>query len=248
MMPQIKNFEAFVKELDALKDSMDKLAVAHQKPIYDGPVQPEKYFNSKVKILWILKEAYDVQHNGAGGFEYACHIGQDELYNNFLKGQRYRATWYPIIYISYGILNNFALYDDIPYIEQEPSIADIIQSIAVINVNKLAGGTLSNASVINRIYNQNKDLLFHQIKVLQPDITIGGGTLAYFHELFNIKDMVAEKSRENTSYYYNSKQLFIHAKHPASRIKGKENFVSEPYVDDIIRISENYFFKYHKTG
>lgn len=69
----------------------------------DGIYDQVKYFDNKYRIAWMLKEAYD---EDGGGFNYLnALLGGSNLYNNFNGG--HRATWYPIAYTTYSILNNF---------------------------------------------------------------------------------------------------------------------------------------------
>ncbi|MEO5948018.1 MAG: hypothetical protein ABIP79_14465 [Chitinophagaceae bacterium] len=238
-----KDLASFEKRLSQLKETMKLLSTDEKDPIFDGPVESELYFNSSIKILWILKEGYDNENNGKGGFDYSKYLSQDNVYENFLEGERYRATWYPIIFVSFGILNNFAKYNEISFIENDNSVADVIHNVAVININKLAGGSSSNHTEISKKFHANKELLLQQIEVLQPDIIIGGGTLSYFYPLLKLNEKTHKETLAGLEYYYDDKKIFINAKHPSHRLKGKENFVSETYVDDIIEVCRVHFLK-----
>lgn len=64
-----------------------------------------------------------------------------------------------MIYASYGILNNFCLYDDMDDIEKNPAMLEEFKSIAYINVRKLPGYRTSNNGVIGSAYQQHKAIL-----------------------------------------------------------------------------------------
>ncbi len=60
-------------------------------------------------------------------------------------------TWQPIVYSSYGILNDFVLWDDIPTINNEHSIVKALDYIAWVNINKLPSVT-ETITIIGNIH------------------------------------------------------------------------------------------------
>jgi hypothetical protein len=196
----------------------------------DGIISPEDYLKAKYKILWILKEPYDeVDENGkpyGGGWDMKEVLDKKKSISEF-KGDR--RTFQRMIYTSYSILNNFSLWVDIPNIET-PEVFNTLKSISYINVKKMPGYSSSVKSVIKKAYDENREILFKQIQIGEPDIIIGGGTLDLFlSDLgFTNKDLNIRESG-SFPYYIKKKQLFIGAYHPSYL-----SIDEETYCNDII--------------
>jgi hypothetical protein len=201
-------------------------------PIIDGIVDIEEYVNSKFQILWILKEPYDDVEDGlasGGGWYFA---------NDFLAPTgfytrigRSKSTWHPIIYVTYGLLNDFIMFDDMDYIRDNQKMAEIVRNIAVINVKKLPGFTRTNDfGPIWSSYNKHRELLHKQIETYNPNIIIGGSTLHLFRDGLELKKHV-ERKYGCVEYYDTGEKLFISAYHPAQTTVKRDC-----YVNDIIKV------------
>jgi len=119
-------------------------------PIYDGIIDEKKYYDSPVKILWILKEV-----NDEGGYNQ-----RDSLRNNITiknRGDGWWKTLDPVIYISYSIMNNFITWKELSYITDKPEMIDVLKHITYINIKKDAGGPVSFENILNIGYNRYKD-------------------------------------------------------------------------------------------
>lgn len=210
--------------------------IGNCEPIPDGIVNIDKYLSSKYKILWVLKEPYDDFEVGvpAGG---GWHFAKDFLNSpDFrVKMGRSRATWQPIIYTTYGILNDFLLWNEMPYIREKPEMMDIIHSVAVINIRKLPGGTRTiDFQTIAAAYNECKEVILKQIEIYNPDIIIGASTLSLLFDDLKI----TEKEIENfgsVQVVNKNNRLFINAYHPAQTTINRER-----YVNDIINSAKNW--------
>jgi hypothetical protein len=192
-----------------------------------------------------LKEAYDHENNGEGGWSLTKDVlGKDNVYEKFLSTTNSKKTWYPIIYASHGILNNFMLYNDIKDIDRNPEVASILKSIAIINIGKLAGTSTSKEQNIRALFNQNKEVLKEQIDLINPDIFIGCKTLHHYYNLMGLENAKKYISAKGTKYYVKEDgKLFIDTYHPA-RIGIKREFhINEEYIDDIIQIAQSVFNK-----
>ena len=229
MTDQIIAFDKRCKEIEELicKNYVDENDLCE--PIVDGIVNIEKYLHSRFKILWILKEPYDDVENNlpSGGGWHFCNdfLAPDGFYKRI--GQS-RATWHPIIYTSYGILNDFMQYESMDYIRDDESMAEIVRNIAVINVKKLPGFTRTyDYSIISNAYNKHKDILLKQIDTYNPDIIIGGSTLQLFFDDFGIRDIL--KNNRSVDYATKNSRLYISAYHPA-----QTQVTRDIYVNDII--------------
>jgi hypothetical protein len=224
--------QSLTKECDTIEKSIKESYIDENglsDPIVDGIVNIEKYLNQEFKILWILKEPYDDVENGlpsGGGWHYCKDFVSA---NEFIKKiGRSRATWHPIIYVSYGILNNFALFENMGYIRNDESMADVVKDIAVINVKKLPGFTQTcDYGTIGSAYNRHKDILLRQIETYKPNIIIGGSTMQLFYNDLGISDI--QKNYGSVNYAVKDMKLFITAYHPAQRT------ITRPsYVNDIV--------------
>jgi hypothetical protein len=202
-------------------------------PITDGIIDPEKYFNAKYKILWILKEPYDEFDNE--GMPYGGGWGLDEAIrpkqtiNEFTSG---RPTFKPMIYASWGILNDFCLWNDMDNVENDPTMLDALKSVAYINVKKLPGYTTSHNTVIEHAYEQHKEILLKQIEYYNPDIIIGGSTLYNFYQDFGISREQLQ-SNDSVNFIIKDNKIFIEAYHPAQR-PGTTGVLQDKYCNDII--------------
>lgn len=213
-------------------------------PIIDGIVDIEKFQATSPKILWILKEPYDDEEDGfasGGGWHFSKDfLAKDDFYTRM---GRSRATWHPIIYVSYGIINNFVKYGSMDYIRDDLTMADVIKQIAVINVKKLPGFTRTyDFSPIADAYQKNRTLLHKQIEQYNPDIVIGASTMRLFYDELGIKqdDIVKNGSID---YSIKNNRLYIDAYHP-----GQTQITRDKYVDDIIITTENYWTKNKING
>ena len=116
-------------------------------PVYDGALNPETYFaNQSHKILWLMKEAYEEgEREGDWSLPELYCNKYDLFYRNLIKGKSSR-TWQPVVYASFGILNNFSLWNDMPYIKNDPDIVKVL--------DKVAWGKYSETSITNRKQNE----------------------------------------------------------------------------------------------
>lgn len=222
--------------INKLVEAEIKSEIPDTHPIADGIIDVEKYFYAKYKILWILKEPYDeFDERGnpcGGGWSLPDIINEKKTIYEYGRSQK---TFKPMIYASWGILNNFCLWKDMTDVEEDTSMLEILKSIAYINVKKLPGYTESPYSVIKNAYLQHKDILNKQIEYYNPDIIIGGYTLPFFFEYlgFTQSDM---KRNDSNHYIIKDNKIFISAYHPAQR-----NVVSqEQYCNDIIAVVKEF--------
>ena len=124
-----------LRELKELDDLLEKEIIDTRQIlalVKDGIVNPEIYFSSNKKILWILKEANDTEIGEDG------YIGNWDL-RGFLKDdvtkyKFWRRTYLPIVYSSWSILNDCCDWSKIADYEDDPTILEILQNIAIINI------------------------------------------------------------------------------------------------------------------
>jgi hypothetical protein len=232
------NHDLFLRQLEELNSVIrSEVSEEEREPIYDGPVNAMRYLKSPIKIVWLLKEAYDDIDGKGGGWNYSVLLDKENLYEDFFRPHASRATWHPIVYVSYGILNNFRLWNDMDYIRDNPhELTSVIRDIAIVNVQKLPARnvTYTDSRDITKAFENHKHLLKRQLEILNPDIIIGASTLHLFKDIFDINDGANHK--ESITYYFKDKKLFIDAYHPAQTIISRQ-----VYVNDIISAAKDWY-------
>jgi len=222
------NKDTFKKKCDEITEQIKKIG---ETVVIDGVVDIDRYQNSPIKVLWLLKET-----NSAGPWSiienYKNHPWLTE--NNGLMSIR------RVIYASYGI-NHPEIKDwkDFPW-SYEEECQKALRNIAFVNINKLPGSSVANDDEIQDAYNKNRALLKLQFDTYNPDVVIFGNTLKYVNtEDFDGDFSEANKIRTeklDTHYYPAINRLYINAWHP-SYFKGISD---EDYVMDIVEITRKW--------
>ena len=133
-----------------------------------------------------------------------------------------------MVYTSWGILNDFTTWDDMDYVEKNPSMLNALKSVAYINVCKIPGYKSTHYSVCNKAYKDYGELLLEQVKFINADIVIFGSTINHFHSDLNLS--TGEWRNEGTcDYYLKDNRIYIDAYHPA-----QTQVSVEDYCNDII--------------
>jgi hypothetical protein len=135
-----------------------------------------------------------------------------------------------IAYVTYSVFNNYQNYSDIPWVTDDPRVAESLKSIAYVNVNKFPGKKWSNPANIEHYYRRNRNILMKQIATINSDVIIFGNILHLFIDDLGLKS-VELKSGGSVVSCSKEGRLYINAYHPAYwRISGKT------YVDDIVTV------------
>ena len=187
----------------ALTDEENEIEV-----VKDGIIDIPKYCNSKHKILWVLKEA-----NQADGCGYDMRTGIAE---SIKTNPDSRYTFLPIIYTSYGILND-KNWDYIPDLDKkDQSVADIIEHVGFVNVKKIPGGSKASPRELKEAFDSHGDIVLKQIKDYDPDIVI----LCYVSNLL-AKPLGLTSNFEKTlggiTYWVKNTKLYMQVDHPNQR-------------------------------
>lgn len=203
-------------------------------PITDGVYDASKYLNSRRHVMWVMKEPYDEIVNGepvGGGWNLArdCFAKCDAWSNH---------SWQPIIYSMYG-LEHGRLWNQMDWIRDDKSMADILQEIAYINVSKMPNKTVSDDGYIGKCYQFWKPILFEQIGIYDPDVIIFGNTFMHFKTdmlpgLTSAGDVSFGNVKAGDAYKWNGK-LLLDVYHPNNRIVSRE-----VYVNSIIETITNH--------
>lgn len=174
---QARLLESLETEVKSLLKKMAKADGLKDRPITDGVVDVARYIASSPKMLWILKEPWEMRDGNEvlGGWS----LTKDLLANGSVDN---RGTYAPMAYVSYSVFNNYLPWSRIPYATEEAGVAHSLKNIAYINIKKFPGGKMSNLREIATFYKRYKHLLMQQIETINPNIVIGGGTLELFFD------------------------------------------------------------------
>ncbi len=238
-MKKYKTLSEFEQQCKQITESVKSI---DNGSIIDGVINTKKYYNlaeaGKPKLLWILKEANSPDYIGANeSWDY-----QDLLsFERLKQTKKYNIiTIKRVILVSYGIMNNFLSYDNIPQVNNE-EVFEVAEQIAYINVNKMPALASSNDSFIYKAFTNYKDIIKQQIESYSPDIVIFGNSKKYFNVDFFNFDASSKKyacNKKNTAYYETENTLYIHAYHPGVRPK---TISESDYCNEIILTAKQWW-------
>lgn len=162
--------ENISNEMDMLFNEMEADFPSYNgKLIKDGIINNELFSKAKIKLLFITKEPNDPAQTSWSLSDWM----NTEMKYSFAKRI---AEW------SYGILNDFPPISTFELTELHKSL----KSIAIINIKKTGGKSNSDLDEIVSHLKQNKTYLLKQIRMIKPDLIIGGiGHVKYWSYLFD---------------------------------------------------------------
>lgn len=227
MKRSIQDFKGKISALDLeIKNHYDSYGIKDGEFLYDGIINIDEYYNSPLKILWILKEPY----SGGG------RTMLNDLNLNRAEGNKKdsHTTWHPIIYVAHGILNNFEQFDSMPKIQDDKTISKALRKIAFINIQKTPAATRTNPNDISQAYDRHKEILLKQLEVYNPNIIIGANTLHLF-----VKDLKLKQENKFKHHWTKEGTLYIKTYHPAQTVLKRDD-----YVNRIINVSKEWWTNY----
>ena len=232
-MMNSKNIEEKQKQID------EQITSTHENCTFDGIVNVEEYLKSPIKILWILKEVNDEDgYNQRDAFNELVQTVSDTKSLSNTNRKAWWPTLDPIIYVSFQILNNFTTWQKVNYIQDEPLMVSVLRKIAYINLKKEPGGAVSEDYRISEGYEKAKEILKTQIDLIKPDVIIGGNTIKYLKDDYNLTSF---KKVEGYNLEYTSTKdcLFIDSYHPQYLSRQNEDFKGD-YINEIVTIVKNW--------
>ncbi len=212
-------------EISKIKEWIDDLATKNntsETVIYDGIADVENYLSHKYKILFLLKESYETK--GC----YKWQVGKIYNQNNIRKFP----TLKRVGYIIHGIRYNLS-YELIKK-TNNLQLANSIESIAWININKIAAKSHSKRNLTN-IYNIWKDIILYQFNTYAPNIIICGNTLQYIKKDLEVQNenKLELSSKFIKSVYLSGNRLFIQTVHPGLRLNTENEKI---FIESIIQL------------
>lgn len=183
--------------------------------ISDGIIEPIEWEKQSPKILFLLKEAYT---NGGDGFDL-----REELSDN----APYRCWWQASQWI-YGILemNKTQLIPKFPEIldrGNKEEANNYIKKIAVVNLKKSNGKTLSNNQDLASYVDHDKDMLKQQIDLINPDIILCGNVFPFYKSIYDSENII-EIPDTNAWCFIHKNRFVISAYHIANPSSRRDNF------------------------
>jgi hypothetical protein len=217
--------------LSNIEKQFDELMKTDKEIMRDGIINFEKYSNSRLRVLWVLK-----QNIHYGYYDYAEYLTTE------VKSVSGSPTWRRLAHVSYGLISGERDFDRVRELENEQLLESLFES-AIIEVNKELGESRSPDSVILEGFEKYKSLVFDQITACDPDVIIipmvGSGEA--------LKPIVEEIYQYLTNKEYNNEQDFntnicIEGADVAWTPVGNKTFLWTYHPSYIKEISdENYF-------
>ncbi len=211
-------------------------------PITDGVYDAKKYSESRIKLLWLLKEPYCEGDGTGGGWDLP---EQANINKWFFPINAFRnPTYANMAYTSYGILQNMS-YSEMPWINNNDfEVNKALLEIAHVNISKMPAWTRSSISAVSNHFLIWKDIILRQIQVINPEVVICGNTFSIIKDTLSsmseLKKLEGPSEKWLSGYAYSSR-LIIDAYHPA-----QTQIAREDYVDSIKELVNRWML--HKVG
>jgi len=182
----------------------------------DGIIDETSYRDSKLKILFLMKEV-----NSKIGLNLKDHLrngGRSQTWNNIAK-------WV------FGIrnLNQEIEWTELEKIKTKEQRQELFKSICIINLKKSPGSYTTDNNELRKIAEEDKEFLNKQFQIYfespttRPDIIIscGSATSNTFNKKVDIPNKINKKmtSRGVGYYEYEKGQFFIYYSHPEARVQ-----------------------------
>ena len=178
--------------------------------ISDGIIDKSIWDASKVKSLFLLKEAYDSEPNEDWDL---C-----DLIKNEWKGPKYK-LWWTVSQWAYGISQikegNFP-----PFTEDRDLLKHALFSSAVINIKKSGGNSKSDDSDLILYLESDWDLIEKQIIEVNPDIVVCGNTWSLIERKIQNPEKISDLVYSAMGFH------FVDFWHPANFYPNKLNYYS----------------------
>lgn len=237
--------ELLLKKIEEIDTEIKKINYQGRNAILDGIVNVDNYFSSDLKIMWALREVNSLDDEGDWSMkDVLMELRDDSTTSGLLKG--WSKTFNPIIYTTYGILNN-KFWKDIPDVSQDNSIVTSLENIAYINLKKVSGVGTSNPKEIMAFFKEHNQIIKSQITVFNPDVIICGGTGDILDEtLDDIYLEPAERISENgINFYLYDNVILVYAQHP-NYVGSYKKEMEQIYCDTIINNVLQWKIKFKK--
>lgn len=184
---ELESLSGMYQELERDARRKDDLRVPMSSPVSDGVARPELYFESGIKVVWLLKEPYDsgevTINDGGWSIVDDCFAKAGDLWerrkdDGSIDKMWANRTWQMIAYIMHGFHHGLQ-YKDMYRVRTAEGrmIMNELLSIGWINASKFANKKSSSDAKIRRLFiNVWAPLVMKQLHVLKPDVIVCGKT------------------------------------------------------------------------
>ncbi|CAM4029557.1 hypothetical protein [Shewanella aquimarina] len=185
--------------------------------ISDGIINEKAWEKAPVKVLFLMKEAY----------ESSPDVIDEWALNDYLASKRLselgKSMWWSMAQWVDGINKLIETGEVIQFDEgykSNPKLEEAFQSCAVINIKKSSGKSSSTNEDLFAYVNSDWDLLWQQIQSINPDLIICGAT-------YPLIESKLEKSDKSAEWLYHAKgYYFVDFWHPSNQWPYKVKYYS----------------------
>lgn len=177
-----------------------------------GPINPEKFKNSALKILYLLKEPYISTDSFKKGDRGGHNQSEERNRDPISDGNR---TYRRIIDNAAMIATSYDILPEYSSLTEDEKIEFFRTSVCILNVNNFPCicSTQTKDNLIRRWAIENKEHTCWQIQDLKPDVIVCCNTLCHFFENPDyqnpsiIKNWIFEKKPNNDNLFYRRDRL-----------------------------------------
>lgn len=180
--------------------------------VKDGIIDLEIWEKQSPKILCFFKEAYT---NGTGEMDLTEELAGSAPYRNWWNTSR----WIYAINELYKNREQKPNYYEIPNWEEGNKL---LKSVAVVDIKKSKGVTLSNYNDLDAYLEHDKERLRKQMDLINPDIILCGKMFNYYKAIYS--NDIFEKIEETNKCYIHNGKLIIDFWHFANRYSKHNTF------------------------
>lgn len=188
--------------------------------IRDGVINPEVFYSSDFRPLFLLKEAYGKdESNNDIAKEHNINFGEDCKQKN--------STWPNISRWIYAMLNTTkekpAEYTELDCFTDKKN--EYLQKMAVVNIKKSNGFSITIPKNLNFYVVKDRKKIKKQIELINPTIIVCGNTLSRFKKILSLDKKYNTQFKEKHFAWIEhsgNKILVLDCYHPSKRSSPRE--------------------------
>lgn len=174
-----------------------------------GVIDEIRYGSIDVKLLFLLKEVNDSDQSEDWSLVDFIHRQSESA--------RYHLTFEIIGLWSFGLMKGLPGYQRLIH-SKEKNVREGLSGISITNLKKTGGTGVSELDEIRRHALDTKDLWIEEIKIMNPDVVVCGGTFTIVQEILGFTPAVTSSG---TRMGQALGTIFIDFYHPRYRISPK---------------------------
>jgi hypothetical protein len=196
------------------------IANAEERFSRDGMINEERYNQSSLKILFVLRDVNAEEPRA--NYEKEKNVKRHKEYEGFdlrevlRDGPKYQ-MWHAIARWSAGLLHGFPSFERI---DNYKTMRDSLLSVAAINLKKTPGAKTACLDQVNAYANMDSYLIKKEIEIIDPDIIVGCGT---FSHLIWLLDLPVDSDDPVSKVCVTEKFKVVPWRHPG-RVNNKETY------------------------